>query len=118
MNRKLWSFVLASAALTSGCAIDFGAAPRFDLLGDPAPVTAATDVIVLTPDTTYVNVIGGQTVRFRLGEKEFAWSFDGPAEVDHFDLRRVSPPGFFDHALIAYIAPNPLYTGRGHHSRR
>jgi hypothetical protein len=99
-------------ALTlSVTALSSMAAPPLDLLGDPAPQGAAERTIAITPDTKYVNVTGGQVVEFDVGGKTFTWDFDGAANVTSFDLNRVAPSGMLDHAVTAYVAPNPLYAG-------
>jgi len=49
------------------------AATNFNPLGDPAPAAAANRTIVITPATKYVNVEGGQTVKFVVGGKTFTW---------------------------------------------
>jgi hypothetical protein len=98
-------------ALTLPVLSSMAAAPRLDLLGDPAPIAAAARTIAITPDTKYVNVQGGEVVRFDVGGHSFAWSFDGPVYVLTFDLARVAPSGMLDHAITAYVSPNPLYIG-------
>ena len=85
------------------------AATPVSLLGETAPATAANRTITIAPDTRYVNVQGGQTVRFNVGEKTFTWDFDGPNTVWAFDLNKVTPPGLLDHTVTAYVSPNPLY---------
>jgi hypothetical protein len=85
------------------------AATPIDLLGETAPAAAANRTITIAPDTRYVNVQGGQTVRFNVGGQTFTWDFDGPDSVWSFDLNRVTPPGLLDHKVTAYISPNPLY---------
>lgn len=90
---------------------------RPDLLGDTAPVTAATRVIEVFPQTRSVNVIGGEIIRFDVGLKSFAWNFNGPVDLTSFDLQTVAPPGILDHSLMAYVQPNPLYIGGGRHGR-
>jgi hypothetical protein len=55
-----------------------------------------------------VNVIAGQTVQFNEGGKTFTWDFDGA--VASFDLNRVAPSGVLDHAVTAYVSPNPIFT--------
>jgi hypothetical protein len=100
-------------------ASDFAVRP--DLLGDAAPVTAATRAITVFPQTRAVNVIGGEIIRFDVGPKSFAWNFNGPVDITSFDLLTVAPPGILDHSLMAYVQPNPLYIGggrHGHHSGR
>jgi hypothetical protein len=95
-----------------GCApMDYS--KRVDLLGDPAPVSAATRVIVITPATRYVNVTGGDIVKFVVGDKAFAWNFDGEEYAGAFDLNLTAPAGLLDHPVMAYVEPNPLYSGDG-----
>ena len=50
---------------------------------------------------------GGEVVKFTVGDKSFAWNFNG--QPSSFDLNAVAPPGVMDHKVKAYIAPNPLY---------
>jgi hypothetical protein len=110
MQARLIPFLFA-AVLSAGCATTFPPQP-LKLLGMAAPSEAAIKTIVLTPETAHVNVTGGEVIRFVAGNKTFAWSFDGPLQVSRVDLMRVAPPGFLDHPVIAYIAPNPMYIGR------
>ena len=79
------------------------------LLGDPASPASASRTIAIYPDTRYVNVTGGEVVKFTVGDKSFAWNFNG--RPTSFDLNAVAPPGVMDHKVKAYIAPNPLYGG-------
>jgi hypothetical protein len=79
--------------------------------GDPAPATAGEHTIVITPDTHYVNVVGGDVVRFVDGDKSFAWAFNSFCGY-HFDLARVAPGGMLDHPVMAYVDPDPYYCGR------
>jgi hypothetical protein len=109
---KTKSLVPAVLALTLSLpALSSIAATRLDLLGDPAPDTAATSTIKVTPGTRYVNVEGGQVVKFDVGGRTFTWNFDGADTVTSFDLNQVAPKGMLDHVVTAYISPNPLYAG-------
>ena len=65
---------------------------------------------MITPDTKYFNVTGGETVQFIVGGKSFTWNFDG-AEISPFNLDRSAPAGMLDHKVVVYVAPNPLYFG-------
>jgi hypothetical protein len=108
MKTKL--LVPAALALTlSLSALSSMAATPQNLLGETVPATAADRTITIAPDTSYVNVQGGQIVKFDVGGKTFAWDFDGPVEA--FDLNRITPPGLLDHTVTAYVSPNPLYEG-------
>ena len=77
------------------------------LLGDAALPASATRTIAIYPDTRYVNVTGGEIVKFIVGNQSFAWNFNG--RPSSFDLNAVAPPGVLDHGVKAYVAPNPLY---------
>ncbi len=111
MDGKL--FFSAIIALTvSACTMTGPPIARVDLLGDPVPLTAASRTIVIDPATKYVNVTGGETVKFVVGDKAFAWNFDTQAFVSPFDLSLAAPPGVLDHKVIAYVAPKPLYIVR------
>lgn len=87
------------------------AAIPLHLLGDLAPPEAAARTITITPGTRYVNVEGGEIVRFEANGTSFAWNFDAGENVMSFDLSRVAPPGMLGGPVIVYISPNPLYTG-------
>jgi len=82
-----------------------------DLYGLPAPATAAARTIEIGPDTTYVNVEGGETIRFVANGREFAWNFMVARTVHSFDLNEVAPAGMLDHTVRAYVSPDPKYWG-------
>ncbi|GAC1327871.1 MAG: hypothetical protein NVSMB28_24670 [Collimonas sp.] len=109
MEAKLLIPTIVATTLCAACSLP----PRIDLLGDPAVVTAATRTIVIAPDTSYVNVTGGEIIKFVVGDKAFAWNFDGADYIDKFDLNQTAPPGILDHRVTAYVAANPLYAGGG-----
>jgi len=77
------------------------------LLGSAALPASATRTIAIYPDTRYVNMTGGEIVKFTVGNQSFAWNFNG--RPSSFDLNAVAPPGVLDHGVKAYVAPNPLY---------
>jgi hypothetical protein len=111
-HMKSLSIPLVLIGLLSGCALPT-AEPPIDFLGDPASPTAATRTIVIKPDTRWVNVTGGETVRFVVGDKTFSWTFNVARNVLSFDLRRIAPPGILDHPVKVYVAPDPRYIGGG-----
>ena len=93
--------------------VDNSAAPReagLDLLGSPGAASMVTRTIAIKPDTKYVNVTGGEVIRFEVGTRSFVWNFSG--QRSSFDLARVAPPSFLDHKVTAYVAPNPMYPRR------
>lgn len=98
---------VAIAATLCGCA---PVAPRIDLLGTPASSNAAVQrTIVITPDTQSVNVTSGETIRFIVGERSFAWNFQTGTTVSTFDLNQVAPPRMLARRIVVYVAINPLY---------
>lgn len=99
-----------AVALSAACLTASAVTPRADLLGTPVPPTAATRTVNLTPDMQWVNVTGGDVVRFNVGGQEFAWSFDTSPIVQVFDLNQVAPPGALGRQVRVYIAPNPRYS--------
>lgn len=103
-------FLCAQGLLLSACAYQSPEWPN-EFLGNPAPPAAATKTIVIQSNTKWVNVTGGDTVKFIAGDKTFAWAFNVASNVRSFDLNRVAPPGMLDHRIVAYIAPDPRYIG-------
>ena len=115
MKLKLLFPTVFALMLSAACTSITTSTPRIDLLGDPASPSAAARTIVITPDTKYVNVTGGETVRFVVGDKTFAWTFNVARTIMSFDLNQIAPPGVLDHKVTVYVAPNPLYIdGWGH----
>lgn len=100
--------VLFVAAVVSSCA---ARTSYVDLYGMPGEAWAAQRTIIIRPDTRYVNVEGGEIIRFLVGDKEFVWNFYVAQTVHNFDLQEVAPPGVLDHQVQAYISPDPRYIG-------
>ena len=105
-KTSLVSAVLLSTLSLSAC---LPAATRLDLLGQTAQPAAATRTIVITRDTRYVNVEGGEIIKFVVDGKTFTWVFNGTDNIQAFDLNEVTPPGLLDHRVRAYVSPNPMY---------
>jgi len=114
MATKLLLPVLIATTLAAGASGLAAAAeqPRA-FLGKAAPEQASADkVIVITDATRYVNVTGGQTVRFVVGDRSFTWCFQtGSAHLVPFDLQQIAPQGVLTRPIVAYVADNPLYQG-------
>jgi hypothetical protein len=84
--------------------------PSLELFGSPAPVSLVTRTIAIGPGTSYVNVTGGEVIRFDVGDKSFVWNFNG--QRSSFDLAKVAPPGLLARKVTAYVAPNPMQPRR------
>ena len=79
--------------------------------GEPVVDSAATKTIVIAPGTLFVNVTGGEVVKFVDGGKSFAWNFEGPYAYA-FELNRGAPPGVLDHRVMAYVDADPYFNAR------
>jgi hypothetical protein len=106
MTMKKLTFALAVAGMVTSVAAT--AEVPLNLLGDPATPEQAQRTIEISPATKYVNVTGGEVVRFVVNGTSFVWNFDSLA-VDAVELNRVAPPAALDHRVTAYVARNPLY---------
>jgi hypothetical protein len=84
--------------------------PGLDLYGSSAGAGMATRTIVIAPGTSYVNVTGGEIIRFDVDGKSFVWNFNG--QRSSFDLARIAPPSVLTRKVTAYVAPNPMYPRR------
>ena len=76
--------------------------------GSPVPVAQAGRTIVINPDTRWVNVAQGETIRFVAGSIEFSWRFDGP-DARSFDLAQVAPAGAVPGSITVYVAGIPRH---------
>jgi hypothetical protein len=106
VSLKVLLMCLSTAALAA-CATRPG---YTHLYGSPVPAAAWADrTIVIRPDTRHINVEGGQTVKFIVGEKSFGWHFMAARTVTNFDLKEIAPPDMLEHSVIAYVSPDPRY---------
>ena len=87
------------------------AAPReaaaSDLYGAPGAGSMPVRTIAISPDTKFVNVTGGETIRFQVGGRSFVWTFNGTRSS--FDLARVAPAAMLDHKVTTYVAADPMH---------
>jgi hypothetical protein len=110
MGSKLLAQTIATLMLAASVAPAIAAPPPPNSLsGTPAADTASQYGIRITPNTRYVNVQGGDVVRFMSGDKSFTWNFDGRRPT--LKLSEIAPDGFLDREVNVYISPNPLYFG-------
>ena len=73
------------------------------LYGTPAATAQAERSITLAAGAKWVNVKQGETVKFMLGNVEFAWRFDGRSSRS-FDLREIAPTGSLASEVTVYVA--------------
>jgi hypothetical protein len=110
MNTKLLLPLIAAMTLASAGAAFAGVTQEQVRGSAVADQVRADQVIVVTDATRYVNVTGGSTVRFVVGDRSFTWCFqNGTANVNPFDLGLIAPKGLLTHPVTTYVADNPLY---------
>jgi len=98
----------AIALVLSAGSLSAFADPSISMMGDPMATSAASSrTIEIHPDTQYVNVSRGDTVKFNVGNKSFSWNFDGPITTPSFDLNQIAPNGVLDHTVRAYVSAHP-----------
>jgi hypothetical protein len=113
-SKLLLSVLIASTLAAAGGASQAAAVEQpLSFLGSAAPASAAVDrVIVLTDATRHVNVDGGSTVRFVVGDRSFVWTFqNGNVHLIPFDLARIAPEGLLKRPVRTYVSDNLLYQG-------
>lgn len=107
---KQLSVLLGCAALTMAMASTAIASPN-DLFGEAVPPTAATKTINIDHDTSYVNVTGGDVVKFIVHGQEYTWDFDSANNISEIDLNALLPTGALHHVVKIYVARDPTYEG-------
>ncbi|HWZ49296.1 MAG TPA: CzcE family metal-binding protein [Herbaspirillum sp.] len=90
----------AQAAGPTGAAADYGTG-----------VAAGTNArqITISPQTKSVNVTNGETVKFDVNGKTFAWNVNTFSNDTEFDLAKIAPAGTQVNDVRVYVAANPLY---------
>jgi hypothetical protein len=96
-------FIVMGSVLSSEAAAMSSSVKNVMLMGDPASPKTAERTITINSDTKNINVAEGETIKFVIGEKTFAWHFDGP--YSSFKLNQVAPEGTLDHIVTAYVSP-------------
>jgi len=85
--------------------------PASPNLGTPLHEASAGRTITLDTGTKWVNVTGGETVKFVAGGKSFSWNFDTYGSDPVFDLNRIAPEGILSgRPVTVYVSPDPLYS--------
>ena len=102
--------LLGGAALMLATAAPVFADPS-NFYGEPAPASAADRTVVINHDTAYVNVTGGDVVKFVVHGKTYTWNFDTANNISVVDLNSLIPDGSLHHMVKVYVARDPTYEG-------
>jgi hypothetical protein len=104
MTLGLSSIVLTFNACADGVDrsnFDYGLAITTDYADREINVTSATK---------WVNVQGGETVRFNVDGKKFTWHFD-TFNDQSFDFSKIAPKDIHMPGIRVYVAGDPLFRG-------
>jgi plastocyanin len=108
--RKLSS--IAAFCAVSACAAaaaHTALAANASLYGEAVDAASTRKEIAVNPDTKWVNVTDGETVRFVAGGQSFTWHFATYPNTTNFDLAAIAPQDFPGAGVRVYVASNPLY---------
>ncbi|MGZ3254846.1 MAG: CzcE family metal-binding protein [Burkholderiaceae bacterium] len=94
--------------LLSSCTTMVDQSKQLALWGDPVSPSIATRTIIIGHDTKYVNVEGGEIVKFVANDQAFAWAF-APQGGAYFELNNIAPAGALDHRVMASVATPQRY---------
>lgn len=86
------------------------------LLGTPVHDVTPDRSIVIDSNTRWVNVTGGETIRFVVrngAERSFSWLFDTYDRRVVADLAEIAPSGILNRPVKAYVATDPRYNSTG-----
>lgn len=109
MNKIIVLPGLLTAILSLSACTSMGETDQvIALWGDPVSPSLATRTIVIGPGTRFVNVEGGEVVKFVAGDQTFAWAF-APQGGSDFELNRIAPAGALDHRVMAYVSTPERY---------
>jgi hypothetical protein len=100
--RTLGSPIALAAALALAAPLFIGSATASDNTGR---------TIVVDSSTRWVNVTGGETVRFIANGKTFDYRFNSPTHSNVYDLRKIAPAGALDRSVKVYVSPDPAFSG-------
>jgi hypothetical protein len=110
-NAMVATFAASVAfSLLAGCA---STGPSNPDLVTPAEGRSYDRTVVIELNTKWVNVNGGEVVKFVVQEpdgadKSFTWRFDTSRETVG-DLSKLAPSGVLGRPVKVFVAPNPLY---------
>jgi hypothetical protein len=92
---------IAAHAAPTGQPADYGQAA--------SPDEAVARTVEITAGTHYVNVVNGETVRFKVGDDSFAWHVNTYPNLNAFELGKIAPSGVPLPKVLVYVAANDTY---------
>jgi hypothetical protein len=101
--RTLGSPIALAAALAL-------AAPLF-IVSATASDRNVDRTVSIDPSTRWINVNGGETIRFIANGESFDHRFNSFTHSAVYDLGKIAPAGAIDRSLKVYVSPDPAHSG-------
>lgn len=80
--------------------------------GSYAPQNSADETIVLKPESKWVTVDDGETVKFVIGKNTFTWNFSTFHQPLVLSMAAIAPENIGTANIRIYVRTNPLYRYR------
>ena len=111
--RVMTAAILAALASSLVLAASEGG-DTWSNFGTPAQSQKVDETVHLKPDSRWVNINYGETVRFVAqgsdgSEHSFTWRFNVSPDVFSVGLGEVAPADFPDRQVRVYVGPDPRY---------
>jgi len=112
MTHKLLKLIVAGAVPLMLATTSYSSIAAGDFYGEPAQASVSSRTVTIDKDTRYVNVTGGEIIKFVTPTKTFNWNFNTYARPNAvIDLNKIAPAEALDHEVKVYVAADPSYAG-------
>lgn len=111
MRNKLIKLIVAGAVPLILAVTSYSSNAADDFYGEPAqPSASISRTVTISKDTQYVNVTGGEIIKFVTPAKSFTWNFNTFTRPNGvIALNKLAPTDALDHEVKVYIAADPTY---------
>jgi hypothetical protein len=106
---KQFSKIVVALSIALSSQLVGAASSETELFGEVVTSSPSDRTVAISEATSFVNVTGGESIKFVVGDKAFSWRFDGKAGA--VKLSEIAPNGFGGKDVTIYVAPNPMYSG-------
>jgi hypothetical protein len=107
MNKNRIFSAAFIAILVGVASLSVRASTVENLYGEAAAPTDSSRTINVTSSMKWVEVKHGETVKFVVAGKDFAWKFDVPDTQGKFSMNKIAPLGVLDRNVDIYMDGRP-----------
>jgi hypothetical protein len=101
--------IVGTVLATRACAMDISESEPQN--GSARSDAAPERTIVVEPNTKYINVANGETVKITAGAQNFNWSVNTGPNVQTVELKEIAPPQFPADGIRVYVSRGRGYFG-------